>query len=78
MFTYAAYADIKPVFVLETNGDVEARFNVRVQEVYESIKLIERGRIGELRFFSSVFDGECMVKCVEDVLVGDPCLRAEP
>jgi Ni,Fe-hydrogenase III large subunit/Ni,Fe-hydrogenase III component G len=38
---YAAYRELRPAIALEQAGDVEARFKVRVQEVYESIRLIE-------------------------------------
>lgn len=40
-YPYAAYKELKPVIALESKGDVDARFRVRVKEVYESIRLIE-------------------------------------
>lgn len=40
-YPYAAYKKISPVIALESMGDVDARFRVRVKEVYESIRLIE-------------------------------------
>ncbi|OGG57605.1 hypothetical protein A2853_01920 [Candidatus Kaiserbacteria bacterium RIFCSPHIGHO2_01_FULL_55_17] len=43
---YAAYREIAPTIALETGGDVNARFYVRVKEVYESISLIEKAVAG--------------------------------
>ena len=40
-YPYAAYEEINPASALEHAGDVNARFRVRVKEVYGSIKLIE-------------------------------------
>ncbi len=41
-YPYAAYGNLKFGMVLEKEGDVEARFNVRVKEVYSSIGIIEQ------------------------------------
>jgi Ni,Fe-hydrogenase III large subunit/Ni,Fe-hydrogenase III component G len=41
-YPYAAYGDLKPRIVVEEDGDVEARFRIRIKEVYESIELIEK------------------------------------
>lgn len=40
-FPYAAYDRIKFEMALETESDVNARFNVRIKEVYSSIKIIQ-------------------------------------
>jgi len=41
-YPYAAYGDVTPQIALETAGDVDARFHVRIKEVYGSIALIEK------------------------------------
>ncbi|MBI4093718.1 NADH-quinone oxidoreductase subunit C [Candidatus Kaiserbacteria bacterium] len=41
-YPYAAYKELKPEIALESAGDVDARFRIRVKEVYESIRLIEK------------------------------------
>lgn len=41
-YPYAAYDSLKFGMALEKEGDVEARFNVRVKEVYSSIDIIEQ------------------------------------
>jgi hypothetical protein len=47
----------------------------QLKEVAVGVRADEQPPVG---VFSSVFDRERMVKCVEDVLVATPCLRAEP
>jgi len=39
-FPYAAYEKIKFEMAVETDGDVNARFNVRIKEVYSSLAII--------------------------------------
>jgi ech hydrogenase subunit E len=39
---YSAYADYPIEIVLETNGDLEARFVVRIKELFESYRLIRQ------------------------------------
>lgn len=39
---YAAYTELVPKIALETSCDVEARFRVRVKEVYTSLQLIRQ------------------------------------
>ncbi len=41
-YPYAAYGDLKFGMMLEKEGDVQARFNVRVKEVYSSMDIIEQ------------------------------------
>ena len=41
-YPYAAYKDIRPEIVLDKAGDVEARFHVRIREVFKSFDLIEK------------------------------------
>lgn len=41
-YPYAAYGGIAPEIALEKGCDVDARFRVRIKEVFESIALIER------------------------------------
>ena len=41
-YPYAAYRDIVPEVMLTKGGDVEARFNLRIKEVFESFRLIEQ------------------------------------
>ena len=41
-YPYAGYEKIETKLVLQTSGDVFARFQVRIDEVYESINLIRR------------------------------------
>lgn len=41
-YPYAAYKKITPVIALEKGCDVNARFRVRIAEVFESLNLIER------------------------------------
>lgn len=43
---YAAYATLIPAIALEESGDVSARFLIRIKEVLESIKLIEKALAG--------------------------------
>jgi len=44
---YAAYDKLIPTIALEETGDVQARFKVRIKEVHESIRLIEKA-VGSL------------------------------
>ncbi len=44
-YPYAAYTTIVPKIALEEKGDVNARFRVRIKEVYESIRLIEKALV---------------------------------
>jgi Ni,Fe-hydrogenase III large subunit/Ni,Fe-hydrogenase III component G len=41
-YPYAAYKELQPAIAVEAAGDVDARFKVRVKEVYESMRLIEQ------------------------------------
>lgn len=41
-YPYAAYGDIRPQVQLTEAGDVDARFQLRIKEVFESIRLIEQ------------------------------------
>ncbi len=41
-YPYAAYKKIVPKIALEHSGDVDARFHLRITEVFESITLIEK------------------------------------
>ena len=41
-YPYAAYTEVVPKVILEKAGDVEARFRIRIKEVFESLRLIER------------------------------------
>ncbi len=41
-YPYAAYGDLVPEIQLTEAGDVDARFQLRIKEVYESFRLIEQ------------------------------------
>ncbi len=41
-YPYAAYGEIAPEVALTDGGDVDARFRLRIKEVHESIRLIEK------------------------------------
>jgi len=41
-YPYSAYADLPPKIAITEGGDVDARFRLRIMEVFESITLIEK------------------------------------
>jgi len=67
---YAAYADFPVKMVLETNGDLEARFAVRIQELFESYRLIRT-------IIENLPEGELAVRVPRRIKPGEAISRVE-
>ncbi len=67
---YAAYHQFPVKMVLDTRGDLQARFEVRIQELFESIRLIRR-ILGELP------EGELSARMPRRIPAGEAVVRLE-
>lgn len=67
---YAAYASFVPKVVTETNGDLEARFIVRIKELFESIRLIRE-------ILAHMPDGDLAVRVPRRIPAGEAITRVE-
>lgn len=67
---YAAYADFPPTMVLDTAGDLEARFVVRVKELFESCQLVRQ-------ILASLPAGDLAVRLPRKIKAGETISRVE-
>jgi NADH-quinone oxidoreductase subunit D len=67
---YAAYADFPVSIVLDTAGDLEARFVVRIKELFESYRIIRR-------ILDHLPEGELQTKMPRRVKAGETISRVE-
>jgi NADH-quinone oxidoreductase subunit D len=67
---YAAYADFPVNIVLDTAGDLEARFVVRIKELFESYRII-------LHILDHLPEGELQAKMPRRIKAGETISRVE-
>lgn len=67
---YAAYKDFPVQMVLDTRGDLEARFEVRIKELFESYRLINQ-------ILDHLPEGELSVRFPRRVPAGEMVVRLE-
>lgn len=67
---YAAYPQFPVKMVLDTRGDLQARFEVRIQELFESIRVIRR-------ILSELPPGELFVRMPRRIPAGEAVVRLE-
>ena len=67
---YSAYPDFPPIIQLHTNGDLEARFIVRINELFDSIRLIRL-------VLDNLPTGELQARIPRRIPVGEVALRVE-
>ena len=67
---YGAYKTFKPQLILETSGDLEARFVVRMREIEDSCRLIEEA-------LDNMPDGELTVRMPRRIKEGEAISRVE-
>jgi NADH-quinone oxidoreductase subunit D len=67
---YAAYVDFPPQMVLETAGDLEARFVVRIKELFESYRIIRQ-------ILDSLPPGELQTRIPRRIKEGETISRVE-
>jgi ech hydrogenase subunit E len=67
---YAAYAQFPVKMVLDTRGDLQARFDVRIQELFESIRVIRR-------ILSELPEGDLSVRMPRRIPAGEAIVRLE-
>jgi len=67
---YLAYKDFPPEMILETSGDLEARFKVRVREIAESIRLIRL-------LLDHLPEGELVARMPRRIPAGEAISRVE-
>jgi NADH-quinone oxidoreductase subunit D len=67
---YAAYADFPVKIILETAGDLEARFKVRINELFESYRVVRQ-------LLENLPPGELTVKVPRRIPEGETISRVE-
>jgi len=67
---YAAYSQFPVKMVLDTRGDLQARFEVRVQELFESIRVIRQ-------ILDALPEGELSVRLPRRIPAGEAVVRLE-
>ena len=67
---YAAYSQFPVQMILDTRGDLEARFEVRLEELFESIRLI---RV----ILNAMPEGELTVRMPRRIPAGEAVVRLE-
>lgn len=67
---YSAYPDFPVKMILDTRGDLEARFEVRIQELFESFRLIRQ-------ILDCLPEGELSVKIPRRIPAGEAVVRLE-
>lgn len=67
---YAAYPQFPVKMVLDTRGDLQARFEVRIQELFESIRVIRR-------ILSELPQGELFARMPRRIPAGEAVVRLE-
>ncbi len=67
---YAAYKDFPVQMVLDTRGDLEARFEVRINELFESYRLINQ-------ILDNLPEGELNVRVPRRIPAGEMIVRLE-
>jgi len=67
---YAAYSQFPVQMILDTRGDLEARFEVRLEELFESIRLIRE-------ILNAMPEGELTVRMPRRIPAGEAVVRLE-
>jgi ech hydrogenase subunit E len=67
---YSMYMEISPTIILETNGDLEARFVVRIREMIESCRLINE-------ILDTLPPGELTVRMPRRIKPAETIMRVE-
>lgn len=67
---YAAYSDYPPAIVLDAAGDLEARFVVRMRELFESYRLVRR-------ILDALPEGELAARLPRKIKAGETISRVE-
>ena len=67
---YSAYSEFPVQMILDTRGDLEARFEVRLEELFESIRLIRE-------ILNAMPEGELTVRMPRRIPAGEAVVRLE-